>query len=434
MSSPANKKLLVVQVAALGAAFQDRLSGCKWPGMVFNSIDTVFPALTCTVQASFRTASAASQHGMIANGFFHRELSRPLFWEQSAAQIHGMRIWEEFRSQGGKVAMLFWQQSMGEDVDILLSPAPVHKHHGGIIHDCYSKPADFYGRICGELQRPFSLAHYWGPMACTKSSQWIADATSALLADREMAPDICLTYLPALDYDLQRYGLDHPRSRQAVRAMISQLDMLVKTAEEEGYAILIFGDYAIDDCIKALLPNRALAETGLLQTRNVNGMMYPDLHASRAFCMVDHEVAHIYVKDPVDLKRVSNCIGELVGVETVLDADGKKEMGIDHPKSGELVAIASEGCWFAYPWWVGTHEEPEYARHVDIHNKPGYDPCELFWGWPPGTVSRNRARIKGSHGRCVDKSVCWASTAPLGEPTSVIELAVAVRSWLKETT
>ncbi|MCK5849929.1 MAG: alkaline phosphatase family protein [Kiritimatiellae bacterium] len=428
------KKLVIIQAAALGYSLLQKHNLTKWTGLTFRPMETVFPAVTCTAQASFKTASAPAEHGMIGNGLFLRDIMRPLFWEQSSKLVSGTRIWDKFRENGGTVGMFFWQQSLGESVDAVLSPAPVHKHHGGIVQSCYSQPADLYDKVCASIGRPFNLMHYWGPIASVKSSDWIASATSTILLDKKIAPDLCLTYLPALDYDLQRYGPDSPRAGKAVRALFRELNKIITVATSSGYEVVIFGDYAISE-VKggAILPNRALLDANLFVCRDVEGALYPDFNTSKAFAMVDHEIAHVYINDPKAMELTANLLRELPGIEKVLDKQEQKALGIAHNRSGDLMLIAENGHWFAYPWWKDNSTAPDYAKHVDIHNKPGYDPCELFFGWPPMTISRNLNRIKGSHGKIGGtRQACWASTCQLDtEPTTLLELASSIRNWLE---
>ena len=421
------RKLLIIDVAALSHDLQVG-------GMALRPMRSVFPAVTCTVQASFRTAAAPARHGMIANGLYSRQLHRPMFWEQSADLVEGPRIWDGFRRRGGTVGLLFWQQSLGERADVILSPAPIHKHHGGMIQDCYSKPAGLYERLCQAVGRDFNLMHYWGPLASAKSGDWIASATAALLTDAA-APDLLLTYLPTLDYDFQRWGKGHPKSAKAMTALQRQLEILTLAARARHYEIVLFGDYAMGDTHGgAVFPNRALRQAELLAVRTVAGRLYPDFHSSRAFAVVDHEVAHVYVKDTADVERAKAVLAQLPGVAEVLDREARAELGLDHANSGELVLLAQEGCWLAYPWWTGKRQAPDYATHVDIHNKPGYDPCELFFGWPPPGVSQDTGRIKGSHGRAgKGRQVAWGSTIDFPHPPStLLELAGAVRDWLEQ--
>ena len=427
---PHSRNLLVIQTAAFSF---DVARGLDLGGVTFHAARGVFPAVTCTAQASFRTGSLPAAHGMIANGLYHRSLRKVMFWEQASALVAGPRIWDDFRRAGGTVAMLFWQQSMGEDVDILLTPAPIHKHHGGLVQDCYGKPDGLYADLCRKLGGAFKLHRYWGPAASAKVGDWIAAATADVMANPALAPGLCLTYLPTLDYDFQRFGPAHAKSRAAIAKLRQQLAVLLAAAEKNGYEVVVFGDYAIAECPGgAVFLNRALADAGLMKTRAVRGMLYPDFHASRAFAMVDHEVAHIYIAHEADIPAVKKAVAGVAGVADVLDADAQAGIGIRNMHSGELVAVASEGCWFAYPWWRERAQAPDYARHIDIHNKPGFDPCELFFTlFPPG-ITQDTGRIRGSHGRIgAGREVAIGSTVDLrAQPADIIELGRCIKELL----
>jgi len=443
------EKLLIIDVAALGYDLLQRHGRGTLAGMTFRPMQSVFPAVTCTVQASFRTASLPCVHGMVGNGLLLRDLRRVCFWEQSSALVSGRRIWSGLRRRAGpgagregRVGMLFWQQSLGEDADVLLSPAPVHKHHGGMIEDCYSRPAGLYRRLCDDLDMPFKLRHYWGPMASAKAGDWIALAARSIIEDPSVSPDLCLVYLPTLDYDLQRYGPNGPKAAAAVESLETQLEILLKAAAGRRYEVIVFGDYAMAEVTAApVLPNLLLREAGLMQVRRVKRMSYADLHASRAFAVADHEVAHVYVRQPEDVDEVAGVLRSGDGIAEVIETGAAQEppappgrgfvRSVDHPHSGELVIVAEEGCWFAYPWWLDPGEAPDYARHVDIHNKPGFDPCELFFGWPPG-ISQDAARVRGTHGRVgPGREVAVGATLDLpGDVGDVVQLAAFVRTLL----
>ena len=426
-------RLLVVIAAGLGHEFLRRWTDGRLAGLQFQPVASFFPALTCTVQAGLRTASPPAQHGLPGNGYLDRDLGRPLFWEQSARLVRGERIWSGLRGRGGRVAMLFWQQSLGEEVDFLVSPAPIHLHGGGMVEDCYAQPAGLYARLCTALHARFRLHTYWGPLASARASTWIARATAVVLQERDLAPELCLTYLPALDYDLQRYGPDDRRSRAALAALDRDLAALLAVARQCGYEALVLGDYAIGATAGGpVFPNRLLREGGWLQVRAVGRRLYPDLAASQAFGVVDHEVAHVYARGG-DLAAIRARLAALPGVGEVLDAAAQARRGLAGPRSGDLVLVAQPGRWFAYPWWQRAAEAPDYASHVDIHNKPGYDPCELFFGWPPLTVSRDPGRIGGSHGRVgPDRLACWAATFALARaPQTQQDLAEDMRRRLE---
>ncbi len=421
-----SQKLLVVDVAALGWNLVSHLPE-------FQPVQTVFPAVTCTFQASFRTAALPGSHGMIDNGLFFRDLRKVLFWEQASTLVEGPRIWDDFRKRGGKVGMMFWQQSMGEAVDLVATPAPIHKHEGGMIQDCYTQPESLQTRLNDVVGRPFNLINYWGPLANRKSSDWIVDATVATMGLPEFSPDLLLTYIPHLDYDLQRYGPGSEAAGKALDVLLGYLTRLKAACADFGYDWLIVGDYAIEPVVRgAVFPNRRLREAGLFATRDIRGMAYTDFFTSRAFAVADHQVAHVYCRDAESAAAAQEALASLPGVAEVLDRADQEARGVAHRNSGELLLVAEAGSWFAYPWFEDKAEAPEFAAHVDIHNKPGYDPCELFFGWPPLTVSFDTRKIRGSHGNTgFGYDVAWSSSLPLAEkPASILDLARATQQWM----
>jgi len=424
------KKLLVIQAAALGHDFVRHGGAQTIAGLEVRPLTPVFPALTCTAQATLRTGLPPTEHGMVANGFFDATLRRALFWEQSSALVAGPRIWEPFRDRGGSVALAFFQQSLGERVDQLVSPAPIHTHGGGMIMGCYSRPPDFAARLEKSAGRPFRLHQYWGPLASVKSSDWIAAATARLLAAPD-APDLCLVYLPGLDYDLQRFGPDHPKAAAALAAVLRELELLIGAARVNGYETVAFGDYAIAPVTRApVFPNRALREAGLFSVRPIRGMSYPDFYASRAFALADHQVAMVTCLDPSALSETAETLRRLDGVAHVLDRAAQTARGIGHPHAGDLLLVAQPGTWFAYPWWSSPREAPDYADHVDIHNKPGYDPCELFFGRAPWRVSQDTSKVRGTHGLVgAGHETALVSTLPI-KAESLLDLARELRAWL----
>ncbi|WFB37660.1 alkaline phosphatase family protein [Kiritimatiellota bacterium B12222] len=429
MSQPTpSPKWLIIQCAALGWNLFDT-EHPQLGSFDFKPLDPLTPGLTCPAQASFRTGKPAAEHGMIANGLYHRSLRRPLFWEQASAQVEGPRIWDDFRKQGGTVGMMFWQQSLGEDVDLVLSPRPIHKHSGGMIQHCASKPENLYQRICDKMGKGFNLMHYWGPLASHKSSEWIVKATQAVLEMEDICPDVLLTYLPHLDYDTQRFGPHHPKAKAAFAKTGDYLQALKQSAEAKGYKVLVWGDYAMHQVNgPAIFPNRCLREAGLLGMQQVKGMAYPDLFSAKAFAMVDHEIAHVYVPHADDLETTKALLEGLEGVEQVFRPSEVPEL--HHPNLGELVAVAQPGRWFAYPWWTNTKEAPDFATHVDIHNKPGFDACELFFGRLPWQVSQDTSKVGGCHG--AGGPTAWACSDPHFTPqeSGITGLANALKQKL----
>ena len=420
------KKLLVVQAAALGHDLvRDHAE--------FRPARSVFPALTSVFQASFRTGSLPGTHGLVANGLYFPDLTKVLFWEQSAALVEGARIWERFRARGGTVGLMFWQQSMGEAVDLIVTPAPIHKHSGGMIQSCYTRPGRLEAELAEKVGRRFNLMNYWGPLANHRSSDWIVDATVSVMGSQEHAPDLLCTYIPHLDYDLQRHGPVSPKARQAVDLFLGYFSRLKNACADFGYDWLVLGDYAIEPVRHgAIFPNRALREAGLFVTREIAGMDYTDFFSSRAFAVVDHQIAHVHCDDATSAIAAREVLLRVAGVAEVLDRDAQAARSLGHRRAGDLLAIAQPGAWFAYPWF-DKKRAPDYASHVDIHNKPGYDPCELFFGWPPGSVSFDTAKIRGTHGNNgPGLEVAWSSSLEFAEESAdVLSLAAEVKKWME---
>jgi predicted AlkP superfamily pyrophosphatase or phosphodiesterase len=426
MGADVERRILLLQVAGLGYNFLAKSLGkAEVGGLVAKPLGGLFPALTCPVQATMRTAAPASDHGIVGNGFFSAELWKPLFWEQSSRLVQGPRIWDDLRRRGGTVGQLFIQQSLGSDADIVYSPAPIHKHHGGMILDSIALPEELHTRLHKELG-VFPLRSYWGPLASVRSSRWIAAATESVMAHEK--PEFLYTYIPHLDYALQRYGPDSPAGRKACREVDAVIARLA--AQSHGYDVIVFGDYPITPATGVVFPNKVLRRHGWLRTRQVRQMLYPYLPGSQAFCVVDHQIAHVHVWDKSVMQTVRESLQALEGVDRVLDEPAKTEAGIDHPRSGDFVLVAKRGYWFDYRWWNSPTEAPDYATHVDIHNKPGYDPCELFFGWPPMRVSQNPSRVHGTHGRLdADEPVVCASNVELPDnPRTLLELARSIKT------
>ena len=388
-------------------------------GQIVNLVPS-FPCVTCPVQANMTTGRLPSAHGVVGNGLYWRQKQQIEMWTSPNDCIERPQIWDILSHADLTSAVWFAMHSFGAEADYVCTPKPIHKHHGGMLQDCYSQPHDLYARLSAELGRPFNLMHYWGPLASHRATDWIVDATCAVMTAPDLAPDLLLTYLPHLDYDLQRYGPGHKKVFQALEKTYVWLSKLWKTAEASGYDIVIFGDYAIEEVSGApVFPNCALRDAGLFQVRSVAGRAYPDFFTSAAFAMVDHQIAHVYALAPERRVEVRRALEQLDGIAEI------------HERGGDFLIAAQPGRWFAYPWWSDKREAPDYAGHVDIHNKPGYDPCELFWGWPPGAISQDAARIRGTHGLAdPGRAVAWASSLPSLQPATLLDLAQQLKQHL----
>jgi predicted AlkP superfamily pyrophosphatase or phosphodiesterase len=341
------------------------------------ALGTVLPAVTCSVQSTFLTGTPPSMHGVVGNGWYFRELGEVLLWRQHNKLVEAEKVWETARrtTPGYRAANLCWWYAMGATTDITLTPRPVYHADGRKTPDCYTVPASLRDDLTAELG-PFPLFQYWGPTAGIQSSEWIGRAAARVITrDR---PDLTLVYLPHLDYDLQRHGPAAPEAIAAARQVDRVAGELIEVARSREAAVVVLSEYGITDVSRPVDINRHLRRAGLLDVYTQAGMEYLDPWASRAFAVADHQVAHIYVRDAADLAAVRDLIAGVPGVDEVLDADGKAAVGLAHPRAGELVAVAERDAWFTYYYWLDDERAPDFARTVEIHRKPGYDPAELF--------------------------------------------------------
>ena len=181
-------KHLVLSVAGLGWKELERRGAMRLAGLEFRAAVSVYPAVTCVAQATLRTGLDPREHGMTSNGWWCHATRRPSFWEQSSNLVLGPRVWDAARAAGATVGMFFFQQSIGEDVDVLVSPAHVHKHGGGSILYRYTVPPEAdeaLRRACGA----FPLWRYWGPLAHPKAGGRVAGAMPYSPRTARSAPD-----------------------------------------------------------------------------------------------------------------------------------------------------------------------------------------------------------------------------------------------------
>ncbi|MBS0365167.1 MAG: alkaline phosphatase family protein [Proteobacteria bacterium] len=386
-------------------------------------LNTVTPAVTCTVQSTFITGLPPSGHGCVANGWYFRDLSEILFWRQSNRLVAGEKVWEAARRRDPAFtcAKLFWWYNMYADVAVSVTPRPMYPADGRKLPDVYAEPPELRDALNAKLGT-FPLFQFWGPGAGIVSSEWIA--RSAQYVQERYAPTLTLVYLPHLDYALQKLGPSSPGIAPHLAAVDRVAGELIDGAQRRGDRVIVLSEYGITDVSGAVFPNRALREAGLLRVRVEQGREHLDAGASRAFAVCDHQLAHVYVRDAGDVASVKSLLERLPGVERVLDQEGKRAIGLDHPRSGELVLISRADRWFAYYHWLDDARAMDYARTVEIHRKPGYDPVELFIDpsirWPKLAIGLRLAKrklgqrtlmdvipldaslVRGSHGRITD--------------------------------
>ena len=359
-----------------------------------------FPCVTIPSQTTLATGLSPSTHGDVSNAEYDRERDAVELWGRDSGDRR--RVWEMQGDSGLTTGALFFQHLYGTDADVAVTPKPIEDENNDLIEmNCWTNPDGFYDELREEYGH-FPLHNYWGPAANAESTKWILSA--AREATDRYDPDMLWAYVPHLDYAGQSHG---PNSEAFAEALAEvdelvgdYLDFLRGTDRWEETAVVVVSEYGFHEVSTPVFPNRALREAGLMATQEAaEGGLIPDLAASEAFAVADHQVAHVYC-DQDAVERAREALEPLPGIERVLDGDDQTAYDIDHANAGDLVLVADADAWFTYYWWDEGEDEamPPYADSVDIHEKPGYDPCELFLG-EDGFVSTDPSKVRGSHGR-----------------------------------
>lgn len=399
----------------------------------------VVPAVTTTAQTSILTGKLPQEHGIVANGWYFRELGEVWLWRQSQKLVQAPSCWEIARKAKPDLKVLkhFWWYAMNTDVTATVTPRPVYFQDGAKAPDFYAWPPELKTTLRAK-HGEFPLFQFWGPTAAFPSTKWIADTFAT--AYSEVKPDLAMCYLPHLDYDLQRFGPTGPHLAQNLRDLDLAAGIVINAAKARGATVVVVSEYGIEKTDRAVFINRALRAAGLLEvTTNAAGELL-DPGASRAFAVCDHQLAHVYCRDEQSAAEAAAIISELDGIERVYAGSERSQLGLDHARSGEVVALCASGAWFAYDYWLDDALKPDFAQCVEIHKKPGYDPRELFFDPAGGkfragkallkkklgfrylmnAVPLDTALVKGSHGR------------PAARPEDGPVLICSDKAWAKD--
>jgi predicted AlkP superfamily pyrophosphatase or phosphodiesterase len=424
------QRLAVINVVGLTR----RLLGSHTPRMAqfaaagsIAAVRPAFPAVTCTAQSNYVTGVTPAKHGIVGNGWFDRDLAEVHFWKQSERLVQAPGFWEPLRRLQPEFtcAKLFWWYNMGSTADYSITPRPMYPADGRKIFDIYTWPYSIRPEIKSELGE-FPFLTFWGPAAGRDTRQGSADAASRWIAEaakwleRRYQPTLSLIYLPHLDYALQRLGPDHAGIGDDLGRIDAIVGDLIDTFAARSVKVRLLSEYGIVPVSKPIHLNRRFRKRGWLVLKEELGRELIDFGASRAFAVADHQVAQVYVRDDAIMGEVRDLLETTEGVAVILDAPSKRSFGIDHPRSGDLVAVARPDAWFTYYYWLDDRRAPDFARTVDIHRKPGYDPVELFLDrqlpWVEGRVlwrllqkrlgfrylmdviPLDAQRVRGSHG------------------------------------
>ena len=379
------------------------------------TIEPVLPAVTTSVQSTYLTGKWPVDTGIVGNGWFDRVDSEVKFWKQSNKLVAGDKIWDKAKQQDPTFtsANMFWWYNMYSTADFSVTPRPQYLADGRKMPDCYSQPAELRDVLQEKLGQ-FPLFQFWGPGANIKSTQWIADAS--MLNDDLNNPTFTVIYLPHLDYCLQKFGPDFTKISAELGEIDKVVEQLVTFYQKKNAEIIILSEYGIAPVSNPIHLNRLFRKEGLIQVRVERGLELLDAAASKAVAITDHQIAHIYLNDPSVTEKVKTLLKGVKGIELILDREEQKQYHIDHERAGDIVVVADKDSWFTYYFWLDDAVAPDYARCVDIHKKPGYDPVEMFmtskaragykllrklagFRYVMDVIPLDATLIKGSHGR-----------------------------------
>lgn len=374
------KKTVVIDVVGLSASvigehtpFLKAYSEKKH----LRTIKPMLPAVTTSVQSTYLTGKWPSEHGIVGNGWYDRVDNEQKFWKQSNKLVQAENIWDRAKREDPTftVSQMFWWYNMYNTADYTCTPRPNYLADGRKIPDCYAKPASLRDELQDTLGQ-FPLFKFWGAGANIESTQWIADASK--ITDDKYDPTLTLIYLPHLDYCQQKFGPDVNKIAKELNEIDAVVKDLVEFYERKNANIILLSEYGIAPTNTPIHLNRTFRREGLLEIRMERGLELMDMGESKAFVIADHQIAHVYINDESVRDKVKGILESTPGVSLILDKEGQAEHHIDHERSGDYVIISDQDHWFTYYFWLDDALAPDYARCVDIHKKPGYDPVEVF--------------------------------------------------------
>lgn len=388
----------------------------------------LLPAVTSTMQATFLTGKPPGEHGIVGNCWYDRDYAEHRNWKQSNHLVQAPKLWDRLRETdpGFSTAKLFWWNNMYSTVDFSITPRPIYRVDGRKIFDIQTWPMDLRTPLKRDLG-DFPFQAFWGPLSGIASSRWIA--RSARWIEETQAPNLNLVYLPHLDYPLQRTGPNDPTLSEELQKIDRVVEELVTFLEQRGVRPIILSEYGITEVDRPIHLNRAFREKGWIVCREEIGTDMIDLGSSRAFAIADHQVAHVYLNDLSIRDEVRDVLAQSPGVEEIIESERRGEVGLDHSRAGDFVVVSDSRSWFTYYYWDDDRRAPDFARTIDIHRKPGYDPCELFFDprirAPKLKVAMKLLRkmlgfrmtldvvpldaglVRGSHGRIPEETEDW---------------------------
>jgi predicted AlkP superfamily pyrophosphatase or phosphodiesterase len=443
------KRITVLNVVGLTRSVMDEMPRFKeWSRkQEVVSFKPAFPAVTCTAQSSYLTGKTVGEHGIVGNGWYDREETEVKFWKQSNHLVKGEKVWE---AAGVRCAKMFWWYNMYSSADFSATPRPLYPADGRKFFDIHTQPMEMREQIKADLG-DFPFPSFWGPKAGIESSDWIAK--SARWIEEKESPDLNLVYLPHLDYGLQKYGPGSPEMAAEYDAIDRLTCDLIDFLEKRGIEVLVLSEYGISRVSRPVHLNRIFRKKGWIQVKHELGLETLDCGGCKAFAVADHQIAHVYVNDDSIADEVREVVLAADGVEEIREGGDLWGKGTGANRGGDFVAVSDEDAWFTYYYWEDDFKAPDFARCIDIHRKPGYDPVELFLDpeikFPllkiAGFLAKKKLGfrglmdvipldanlVKGSHGR--DTVELEEQPVAIGRGASQVNSAEEVFFWIRDS-
>ena len=442
-------RVAVLNVVGLTRSVLDEMPRLKkWSeAREVKSFKPAFPAVTCTAQSSYLTGRPVGEHGIVGNGWYDREDAEVKFWKQSNHLVKGEKVWE---AAGGKCAKMFWWYNMYSSADFAATPRPLYPADGRKFFDIHTQPMEMREEIKADLG-DFPFPAFWGPKAGIGSSDWIA--RSARWIEEKKSPSLNLVYLPHLDYGLQKFGPGAPEMAAEYEAIDEVTCDLIDFLEGRDVEVLVLSEYGISKVSKPIHLNRIFREKGWIRVKDELGLETLDCGGCKAFAVADHQAAHVYVNDTAIAGEVREVVLAVDGVEEIREGCELWGEGIGADRGGDFVAVSEKDAWFTYYFWEEDAKAPDYARCIDIHRKPGYDPVELFVDpeikFPlvkiAGFLAKKKlgfrglmdvipldaSLVKGSHGR--DDVTEGEQPVAIGDRAGLVTSAESVFFWIRDS-
>jgi len=340
-------------------------------------LEEPFPAVTCTSQSNMLTGEGPTVHGIVGNGWYFKDLAEVGFWKQNDGLVRGKKVWEELKENNSEFtcAKIFWWYNMYSSVNWSITPRPQYPADGRKIFGVYTHPFEMADEIVSDLGK-FPFMNFWGPASDIPSSRWIANC--AMWIFKKHQPDLNLVYLPHLDYCLQKWGTDPQVIKEDLKKIDEVVGSLLDFYKGSNVNVLIVSEYGVTPVNNVIHPNRILRKAGYLKVIPSLSWELIDAGASRAFAVSDHQICHIYVKENKDTPEIVKLFEKEPGQKKIIFGNQKIDFDLDHERAGDIILMAQPDFWYTYYYWTDNDKAPDFARCVDIHRKPGFDPVEMF--------------------------------------------------------